>query len=97
MTLRWEEEAPRLAALARLRLTPEEEARLAQACDAITRAFSALEAYAASLPDAEPGEPGALREDVLAPPPAQEPDAILRAAPRVDAASRTVLAPKEAR
>ncbi|HET6403803.1 MAG TPA: hypothetical protein VFH78_04095 [Candidatus Thermoplasmatota archaeon] len=94
MTLRWEEEAPRLAALARLRLAPEEAAALAEACDAITRAFSELEAYARGLPEPEPPAPGALRPDEARPPPSDEVEAILRAAPRVDPATRAVRVPR---
>lgn len=94
MSVRWDEEAPRLAALARLSLTPAEAEAIARACEAITREFSDLEAYAASLPEADAPSAGELREDVVAPAPAGEPDAILRAAPRVDARARTVLVPR---
>ncbi|HUR68175.1 MAG TPA: Asp-tRNA(Asn)/Glu-tRNA(Gln) amidotransferase GatCAB subunit C [Candidatus Thermoplasmatota archaeon] len=90
MPVDWELEARRLAALARLRLTPEEVRELAAACDAITREFAALAEHARALPPAPEPEPGALREDAVAPAPPDEVDAILAAAPHVDAATRGV-------
>ena len=94
MSVRWDEEAPRLAALARLSLTPAEEAELARACDAITRDFAALEAYASGLPEASAASPGALRPDVVEPAPVGEADAILAQAPRADPTTRSVLVPR---
>lgn len=94
MSGRWDVEAPRLAALARLELSQEERGRLAQACEAITAEFSQLAAYAADLPPAPPDAPGALRDDEPAPASADEVGRILAAAPRVDPATREVLAPR---
>lgn len=96
MTLRWEVEAPRLAALARLHLSADEVAELARACEAITREFAQLEAYARDLPEAPGALLGPLRADELAPAPPGEADAILAAAPRTDKATRAVLVPRGA-
>lgn len=93
MTRRWEEEAPRLAALARLDLSADEAAALARACEAIARDFSDLAAYARGLPEAPEADAGALREDEARPAPVEEVEAILRAAPKVDA-SRAIVVPR---
>lgn len=92
----WAREAPRLARLARLGVSDEEARRLGDACAAIARAFSDLAEFAATLPDAPARETGALREDVVAPAPAEEVAAILRAAPRVDEASGAIVAERGA-
>lgn len=91
---RWEDEARRLAALARLDLAPEELARLASACQAITADFAALAEHARGLPEPDLPAAGALRQDAVDAAPASEVEGILRAAPRVDAAGRTVLVPR---
>jgi Asp-tRNA(Asn)/Glu-tRNA(Gln) amidotransferase C subunit len=75
----------RVARLARLRLTPEESARIAPALEAIAREFSTLADRAASLPEPPAERAGEPRADVVAPAPAEEVEGILRAgAPRVD-------------
>jgi hypothetical protein len=79
--------------LARLALAPTEAQAIAAACEAITRDFADLAAYAAGLPPADEEPPATPREDVAAPAPTAEVEGILRAAPRVDA-SRAVLVPK---
>lgn len=94
MSVRWEAEAPRLAALARLELTPEEAAEIARACQAITEEFGALASYAAGLPAPDPAPAGALREDEARPAPAAEVEAILAAAPKSDPATRAVRVPR---
>lgn len=94
MPVDWSQEAPRLAKLARLALAPEETPVLALACEAITREFSALADYAQALPDAPPPGASALRADDPQPAPAHEVEAILRAAPAVDAATRKVIVPR---
>lgn len=94
MSARWEEEARRLAVLARLALPPDELAALARACEAITREFADLADYAATL--------GPAPDEALAPPRADEPasaperevEAILAAAPKVDRATRAVVVPR---
>lgn len=93
MPIRWEEEAPRLARLARLSLTDEETRALARACDAITHDFAALVDFARELPAAPDPAPGALRDDRVEPVSAEEVEAILRAAGKTDA-SRHVVVPR---
>lgn len=88
------EEAVRLARLARLGLGPGEAERLAADLGAITRSFSDLAAYADALDAAPDADAGPLRGDVAAACDVATVDAILRAAPRVDAATRAVRAPR---
>ena len=87
------DETRRVARLARIALSHDEEARLARDLHAIATDFGQLTAYAASLPEAPPAEAGALRADALVAATAEEADAILRAAPRVEA-SRLVRVPR---
>ena len=88
----WDEEVPRLARLARLDVPPAAAPALARACEAITRDFAALATYAEALP-APPDPPmGALRADDAAPASDAERQGILAAAPRVDPATRAVIA-----
>lgn len=88
------EEARRIAALARLGLGEGEAERLAREMDAIAASFSDLASYADGLPEPEAPAAGALREDVVEPAPREAVDAILRAAPRVDARSNAVMTPR---
>lgn len=89
-----EAEVLRVARLCRLRLSDEERARLPQELDAITTAFGDLVDHAAGLPEPTPEPAAEPRPDVVMPAPANEVEAILRTAPRVDAASRSVVAPR---
>lgn len=94
MHLRWDEEAPRLARLARLQLSDEEARTLAAACDVITRDFAQLATFAQALADADAPAPGPLREDEIQAASDEEVAGILAAAPHVDAATRAVLVPR---
>lgn len=92
MTLLTADDAPRVARLARLHLSPEEVARLAPALEAITRDFSSLAARADALAEPLPDAPGETRADEVAAATAEVVAGILRAgAPRVDAATRSFL------
>jgi Asp-tRNA(Asn)/Glu-tRNA(Gln) amidotransferase C subunit len=86
------EETVRIARLARLELAPDEAARLGAQVEAITREFSSLQAYAATLPepDAEPAAPP--REDEAAPADREMADAILRASARFEPGERAIRA-----
>lgn len=90
----WEEEVPRLARLARLRVEEHEAAALAAGCEAIAREFGELAAYAGSLLPEDEGSPGPLRPDEDAAAPSDEVAGILAATPRVDARTRAVLVPR---
>ena len=94
MSVRWEEEALRLAKLARLDLSPDEAAALARACEAITAEFAALADYATPLPSADERAAAPPREDEARPAPAGEADAILAQAPKHDPATRAVRVPR---
>lgn len=94
MSVGWEEETRRLAALARLELAPDEAVALARALESITADFSALARYASTLPEPEPIEPAAPRADETTPAPPDEVEGILAAAPKVDRATRHVIVPR---
>ena len=88
------EETRRVARLARIALSPDEEARLAHELHAIAASFAELTAYAAALPATAADEEGALRADEVASASPAEVEAILAAAPRVDARTRLVRVPR---
>lgn len=86
------EDVQRLARLARLGLTPAESAVLAVDLDAIVSSFSSLAAFAETLPAAPERAPAPLREDIERLAPSEVVEAIVRAAPRVDASTGAVRA-----
>lgn len=88
------EETRRVARLARIALEPAEEARLARELHAIASDFAELASYAAALPAVDAAPVGALRHDTAEAASPDEVEAILRAVPRADAASRLVRVPR---
>ena len=87
------EEVRRVARLARLDLTPAEEARLGVQMTAICDDFAGLADFAATLPPPPDEAPGPLREDA---PRAPDDRAarVLATAPRVDAATGALRVPR---
>lgn len=83
-----------MARLARLSLADDEARALAAQMSAIADAFSDLAAFAATLPPPPTEQAAPLRKDDTHPPTREEADALLAAAPRVDAPTRAVRAPR---
>lgn len=87
------EETLRVARLARLALSAEEGARLAEELSVIASSFAGLAEGPTGPPD-DATTTAPPRADVALPPSSELSDAILAQAPRVDAATRLVRAPR---